>query len=440
MVSKLKLIWKYFSTVGVDEEMPQDLKRRLILSNQVCFAALLLLVAFLFFLFQNRSQAITYMGGMLLCTAYFLLMGKGKIHLARSMIIIGVPVIVVIMGYFTPPEVKLTQKTSVTNLVIVPLVIYGISEKLSMVLGLVWVMVCYMMYDWVNGLVDQTYAPYRSLDLYILDYASAGFHFLVVSFAFTYLQRINFQSEASLYNLLTETNAQKDEIASQKNELMRANQKLEILNIRTKMNPHFLYNSLNSIQRFITENDKESSLFYLTAFSRVMRSYLYYNDEGMIPLEQEMELLEEYLNLEKMRSSDKFTYRISVAQEVWETEPMIPFLLVQPFVENAVVHGVLNSKEKGTIEVTFAMKDDYLYCTVQDDGIGRVAANEIMEKKEKHQSSQGIELSVKRLRLIYDYPEHIAPIEITDLYSKTKASEGTRVTIRIPQRASFMLD
>jgi len=440
MINKLKTIWQYFSLMGIHEHTPFDLRRRLVLSNQVCFAALILISLFLYFVKDNASQAISYSGGMLLCVCYFLFMKWDYIKLARIIIIIGVPILTIILGYFTPAEVKLTQKTSITNLAIVPLVFFGISEKRSMIIGLIWVMCCYVLYDWVESIIESTYTPYRSLHLYFLDYASAGLHLIIVSLAFVYLQRINYQSETSLNELLLESNEQKSEIADQKNRLIHANQKLEILNLRTKMNPHFLYNSLNAIQRFITENDKKSSLLYLTAFSRVMRSYLYYNDEGMIPLEQEVELLKEYLKLENMRSLDRFDYQLSVIDEVWERDPMVPFMLIQPFVENAIVHGVLNRQTKGLVKVLFKNEGEYLLCSVIDDGIGREASNEIMQKKTVKRDSKGVELSLKRLNLIYNYSTDIKFVEIIDLVSESKVPLGTHVNIRLPYRLEFGLE
>ncbi len=424
-------IWHNLSNLGINAEMPHYLRRRLILSNQVCLTAGIAMPPFCLVYKNNLPQLITYLIGFLLCTSYLLFISRGRINMARASIMICLPIMVVAVGYFASPEIKETQKLAVCCLLIVPLVLYGITELRSMALGIVWVMFCYVFYDLLPILTAPNFNASSITDLMLYDYASAVFLIFLISAAFAYLQRLNYQSESSLQQLLTESNDQKNEIAQQKSELEAAYQKLEILNLRSKMNPHFLYNSLNSIQNFITKSDKKSALLYLTGFSRVMRSYLNYNDEGLIPIYREIELLEEYLALEQLRFSKRFEYSIDISEEILKDDVMLPFLLIQPFVENALLHGVLNKGGNGVVKVKFSYHSNFLRCRITDNGIGRKKAMEINQQKGRKQESKGIMLSQKRLLLIYEYPIDIKPISISDLKNGEEPL-GTEVEILIP--------
>lgn len=203
-------------------------------------------------------------------------------------------------------------------------------------------------------------------------------------------------------------------------------QQIRISALRAQMNPHFIFNSLNSIQYFIHKSDRANALAYLTKFSTLMRQILESSIKTSITLKEEIELLRIYLDLESLRFNNAFTYSITVDDSLELENLEVPLLLLQPYIENAINHGLL-PKESGPKEVhlIFSNLGDRFKCTIRDTGIGRKAA---LERKKLHhreaRPSRGMDLSRQRLNLMAASENHDA-IVITDL------PEGTCVEITI---------
>lgn len=174
-----------------------------------------------------------------------------------------------------------------------------------------------------------------------------------------------------------------------KNEL--ANLKGEAL--RSQMNPHFTFNALNSIQSFITGNDKEKAANFLSSFAKVMRMFLEYSREDLITLDEEIVLLEEYLTLEKMRFQEKFNFSVEVAEDLNRYQCPVPPILIQPLVENALIHGILPAKHETELKIFFQLEEENLLkCVVWDNGVGIAPS-----AKEKAHRSLGLQLVRDRL-------------------------------------------
>lgn len=212
-------------------------------------------------------------------------------------------------------------------------------------------------------------------------------------------------------------------------ELDRKISAMELRALRSQMNPHFLFNTLSSIQHFITENKSKEAIQYLSKFARLMRTILENSKRPEIPLRSELEALDLYLLLESFRFKEKFDYRIEVDDELDQDYDHIPPLLIQPYVENAIVHGMMHKPDKGNILVHLKKEGDMLLSIVEDDGVGREKAMEF--KKKKHESS-GLSITKERLEIINSTRKSNLSVEIVDLKDDAGEACGTRVEIYIP--------
>lgn len=202
---------------------------------------------------------------------------------------------------------------------------------------------------------------------------------------------------------------------------------LEQKALRLQMNPHFIFNALNTIKGYYAENKDIEANTYITRFAKLLRLILESNEQ-LIPLERDLEMLQLYLELVRARYNNKFDFTIEIDAAVKPSDTGVPPMLLQPFVENAIIHGVAPKEGKGKIEIRFSREDGTLICTVQDDGIGFEASAE-RNKNRPHQS-KAIEITRERLELLEQRSGGACHLEITDISSN--GSTGTLVTIRMP--------
>ena len=198
--------------------------------------------------------------------------------------------------------------------------------------------------------------------------------------------------------------------------------------IKSQMNPHFIFNALNSIQDLILKEDVDNSYSYIVKFSNLVRKTLSYSDLDFIDLEDEINLLSIYLELEKLRIRDNFEYEI--IDEVDE-EIQIPPMLIQPFVENALKHGLLHKEGKKKLIVRFELSD-MLVCTIEDNGIGRVKAQEIKTRQKKQHESFSVGATKTRFDILKKHYKKPLGMEYVDLYDEKNEAVGTKVILRIP--------
>jgi ligand-binding sensor domain-containing protein len=203
---------------------------------------------------------------------------------------------------------------------------------------------------------------------------------------------------------------------------------LEMKALRAQMNPHFIFNALNSIQTFMMKNEIEQALSYLARFARLIRNVLDTSQMNLIPLSREIRMLENYLELEKLRFADQFTYSIEVDESLDADFTDIPTMVLQPFVENAIWHGLLHKKEKGQVKITFHKIRDKVLCVVLDDGIGREGAAAFRQQAGDGHHSRGLQITQDRLTLF----NLDASFNIEDLYDEAGKPCGTKVNIWFP--------
>jgi PAS domain S-box-containing protein len=212
-------------------------------------------------------------------------------------------------------------------------------------------------------------------------------------------------------------------------ELASANKtigELKLMALRSAMNPHFIFNALNSIQFFIAKNDRLNAINYLSTFSKLIRGILTNSVNNKVKLAEEIELLKHYVNLELLRFEDKFEVIFSVAPDLEIDNIEIPSLLIQPYVENAILHGLYNKPAKGTLKISVREDKDNVLFEIEDDGVGREAARKLRQQNFPQHKSMGTFLTEERLRLINR--EEKASFEIIDLFNGEKSS-GTLVKI-----------
>jgi N-acetylneuraminic acid mutarotase len=207
---------------------------------------------------------------------------------------------------------------------------------------------------------------------------------------------------------------------------------VEMKALRSQMNPHFIFNSLHSINSYIMDNDKKIASDYLGKFSKLMRMILENSREQEVTLEEDLLALELYLELEAMRFENKFTYKIAVADSIDKANTLVPPLILQPFVENAIFHGLQHKDGHGKISIQVGKVDNMVICTVEDNGVGRQKA---MEMKEATAALKGESLGMKitsaRIDIINKIKKTKAIISVTDL------SEGMRVEVKLPLVSAF---
>ncbi len=175
---------------------------------------------------------------------------------------------------------------------------------------------------------------------------------------------------------------------------------LELQALRSQMNPHFVHNSLNAIQYYIQRNEVELSEIYLTKFSKLIRSFFTLSRKQHITIAQEIELLENYLSIEQLRFEDKLKYTIT-KDTALDEEDIIPTMLLQPIVENAINHGIFHKETTGTVAVHFAyVSDECFKVTIQDDGIGLIKSKEIFKNSGKELINRSSSVLQDRLKLL----------------------------------------
>ena len=204
--------------------------------------------------------------------------------------------------------------------------------------------------------------------------------------------------------------------------------------LRSQMNPHFIFNCLNSIKLYTIQNETDAAASYLSRFSKLIRLVLDNSRSERITLKSELAALELYIQMEAMRFKEKLTYTISIDENVETDYIELPPLLLQPYVENAIWHGLMHKDQGGQIDIKVEMKniDSLLEINITDDGIGRAKASVLKNKNLNDHTSYGMKATSDRIALINQIYRTGANVAIHDLVNKEGLPVGTRVTIQIP--------
>jgi sensor histidine kinase YesM len=208
---------------------------------------------------------------------------------------------------------------------------------------------------------------------------------------------------------------------------------MEMRALRAQMNPHFIFNSLNSINKYILKNDHANASRYLTRFAKLIRLILDNSNSKEVALSDELDALKLYIEMESLRFTSKFEYEIIVAPDISADTLQVPPLIIQPYVENAIWHGLLHKEQGGQLSVTVEkVKEDMLQCTIEDNGIGRKRASELKSKSATNNKSLGMKLTEERIVMLNQYTSLHASISIIDLENERGEASGTKVILKIP--------
>jgi putative methionine-R-sulfoxide reductase with GAF domain/sugar lactone lactonase YvrE len=218
--------------------------------------------------------------------------------------------------------------------------------------------------------------------------------------------------------------------------LMSTQQKMtevEMQALRAQMNPHFIFNCLNSINRYIVKSDQTTASLYLTKFAKLIRLILDNSNSKNVVLTNELEALKLYIEMEALRFDRKFNYEIKVENNLGTDTIEVPPLIIQPYVENAIWHGLLHKEQNGHLSIRLSMcSDSMLECTIEDNGIGREKAKELKSKTATSRKSLGMQLTENRLSLLNKHAALNASVEIIDLQNGGSEALGTKVILKIP--------
>jgi tetratricopeptide (TPR) repeat protein len=220
-------------------------------------------------------------------------------------------------------------------------------------------------------------------------------------------------------------------ITDQKARIEATNQQLEQRLLRSQLNPHFVFNALSSIQHLITQGDKAPALGYLSRFSRLLRQILDSSVESTVLLSEEIKMLKAYIDLEALRFGNQFEYSLDIDPEIDPHSYEVPALLVQPVIENAIIHGLLPSERKKMLKISFLPKDDTICCIVEDNGVGRKKSAKKQQNTPFPHKSHGLNITRQRITNKMD-GEPDQTMIYTDLLDENGAPNGTRVQITIP--------
>jgi sensor histidine kinase YesM len=255
--------------------------------------------------------------------------------------------------------------------------------------------------------------PHNTFTSMILEFGSS---IEVILFSFALADRINIIKE------------------EKEKEKMEMNRKIitsELKALRAQMDPHFTFNSMNAIQHFIIKNDKESAQHYLVRFAQLIRRILDNSKSSYISVVDELDTLKLYLELESLRFGNSFTYEIIVDETISKANDCIPSMLIQPYLENAIWHGLMPKQGSGKIELKLSKTENIITCSIEDNGIGREKAMKYSKSKHGHKS-MGMQITRERLEILNFVHHAKLNVKITDLKNEKEEAAGTKVEIHIP--------
>lgn len=211
--------------------------------------------------------------------------------------------------------------------------------------------------------------------------------------------------------------------------ITKKNKKIALQSLRREMNPHFIFNSLNSVNQFIAQNDELEANKYLTSYSRLMRTTMENSNKDFIPLSTEIEHLKEYLDLERLRFHDKFTYTLTIDPQIDTDFVLVPNMLIQPQLENAIWHGLRYREDKGLLQLSIEQKGQLILITIEDNGIGLQKSMEMKTSHQKKHNSRGLKNTDERINLLNSLYKSKIKFTIVD---KKGDKSGVIATLEFP--------
>ena len=250
----------------------------------------------------------------------------------------------------------------------------------------------------------------------------------------TYTSELERQLDQRTTEILAKAHELEEQRVTQlQSDFVRRIAEAEMAGLRSQMNPHFIFNCLNSIKLYATENDSGKASEYLTKFSRLIRLVLENSRSERVTLQNELNMIQLYADMEIMRFKQKLAFSVTVEADIDTRFIEIPPLLLQPYVENAIWHGLMHKPEGGSVSVRVTLpQDDLLQLAIADDGVGRAKAAELKSKSANHRKSFGLKMTSERISLVNQLYQTHTQVTIHDLVDAGGQSAGTEVVLQIP--------
>lgn len=280
--------------------------------------------------------------------------------------------------------------------------------------------------DFILNSIQENALPLKSITFTIQKpWWQKWWFYLIVIFVFLLIV-------ISIYLWRTNDLIKKNKLATEKMELENALNRSVLTAIKSQMNPHFFHNALNTIQSFIYSNDKKNASTFLNKFSKLTRMILEMSEKDKVTLSEEIASILLYLEIERVRFNDDFEFKIEIQNHIDQEMIKIPSMILQPYIENAIKHGLLHKTGLKKLQIEFKQEEKYLVITIDDNGIGRKRSLELNKiKRDKHQSFSS-DANETRLNLLNRGNHRKVLVEYADKYDNHKNPEGTLVTISIP--------
>jgi sensor histidine kinase YesM len=449
LLMPLLTLWNTISYTGVQPDLPLDLRKKIILCNRISLTISVVVSGAAIPFFSVPTLFVIYLLAGFTYLSPLVLNRLGYYTFSRSILTFTPPLFILATAGFSTQGASITYKFELLSLVIAPILLFQVSESRKMSLGIAWILLAFLSFDPVTQAISRLaeIPNDQMLDNSAFQTVSALVNFTLLVAAFVYQQRINHRVEGQLQQtiaaldaknqLIGQQNAQLqqqfEEIERQKAAIERINHGLRLQALKAQLNPHFVFNALNSIQHFVMQKNPIEALGFLSKFAKLIRQVLENSLNDRVPIADELKGLSYYLDLEKLRFDNQFSYQIEVDEELDPLTTEIPPMLLQPYVENAILHGLRHRADSGgLLKLHLLYQFDQLLCIVEDNGIGRAAAQRINEKHTSSHISRGTAVTDKRLQLLnHDTAEKVSVVLI-DLFDEQCKPAGLRVEITVP--------
>ncbi len=444
----LVTLWKDLSDLGIQPDLSLDLRKKITLCNRISVTVGVVINSVAMLYFEVPTLFAFYLLAGLTYLSPLLINRLGYYTLSRCILTFTPSMFILVGAGFATEGPCISQKFALLSVLISPVLLFQVTESRKMGWGIAWVLLALLLYDPVTNAIPRLdgIANDEVLDNPVSQTASALVSFILFVAAFVYQQRINQRVEGQLQETIVTSDAQNqtirhqneqlqqqfEEIERQKSAIESINHDLQLQALKAQINPHFVFNALNSIQHFVMQKNPIEALGYLSKFAKLIRQVLENSMNDRVPVADEMKALSYYLDLEQLRFNNHFTYQIEVAEDLDVFNTEIPAMLLQPYIENAILHGLRHRSAGGLLKLHLLYQVDRLLCIVEDNGIGREAAQRINANQTPDHISRGTAVTNKRLQLLnHDTVEQVSVVLI-NLFDNHHQPMGTRVEITIP--------
>jgi len=443
----IKKIWHQASYSGIADTMPEHLHLKIIMCNRTGIIGFFILIkSQVFYLGAPVLFSIaTFMGLLYLSVIFWNYL---KLYNLSRFIMCFCPTVglLLLAGFMTDGPAFSSRSLVMIN-ILCPLLLYQMSEPRKMFTGIFWNVLLYCLYDPITSAIPRHFEIDNDakFDNPVNTAVTGAIVLVVIVIAFYILQKINAsqvkiaelkwqhkKKEAELLLLNNEALMQEAEARQDKfNNLIELNKSLQSQALRAQMDPHFIFNALNSIQNFIISKETVAAMGYVSKFSKLMRQTLESSMKEKVTVEEEIDMLKNYLDLEKLRFDKIFDYSFETDDSIDMANTEIPSMLLQPYIENAILHGLRHKNAGGLLKITLLNQFEYLLCVIEDNGIGRERSAIINAERHKHRSA-GTHVTNTRLSLLQLSKDDAAKVVFLDLKNELGEAAGTRVEIKIP--------